>query len=84
VRIVSYYATFGWPGEPVHPMAAVHMSAQPPGIPIMFYGLNQLLEGIPDVADSLGMPLRHFICEHDQLRSFSLIYSNAELAETWS
>jgi hypothetical protein len=56
-----------------------HMTTSPPGMPLTYYGANQLLNDLPAISDRLGPPLRAEQC-HD----YRFIgYTNAELSSAW-
>lgn len=57
----------------------VHVATSPPGMSLIYYGANQLLEQMPAIANSLAEPLRSFQC-HDY---FLMSYANASLASAW-
>ncbi len=75
----SYFGEFGLPGVVPRPIKAVHIGVNPPALPMMFYGMDQLLARIPGIADSMGMPLRYYVCNID----FFSTYSNAQVASAW-
>lgn len=62
-----------------------HMTTSPPGMPLIYYGLNELLEQNEGLADTFGQPLRADQCHNDRVVGYSLHpgYSNAELASAW-
>lgn len=56
-----------------------HVSTSPPGLPLIYYAADRLLEQVPALADALGRPLRAEQCHNLSL----MAYSNAELASAW-
>jgi hypothetical protein len=56
-----------------------HISTSPPGIPLIYYAANRLLEHLPSLAAALGRPLRAEQCHNLTF----MAYSNAELASAW-
>lgn len=56
-----------------------HMTTSPPGIPLTYYGMNQLLAQTPFLTDQLGPPLRAEQCHNYRIIS----YSDAELSSAW-
>lgn len=56
-----------------------HVSLSPPGLVILSYGLNELLEFFPALAAALARPLRSAFCLHPRL----LNYTDAQLAGAW-
>jgi hypothetical protein len=75
----SYSARFGRPGEVQRPLISIHIGSNPPGLPMMFYVLNQALEKMPALADFAGMPLRYPTCQMDVVAT----YDNAHVASAW-
>lgn len=58
---------------------ARHVTLSPPGIPLLYYATNQILEKLPALADWLALPLRA-----DQCHNFRLMdYGDGELASAW-
>ncbi len=56
-----------------------HMTTSPPGMPLTYYGANQVLTQAPFLTDQLGPPLRA-----DQCHNYRMIsYSDAELSSAW-
>ncbi|NOG66421.1 MAG: hypothetical protein HND46_23670 [Chloroflexi bacterium] len=56
-----------------------HMTTSPPGMPLAYYGANQLLTQAPFLTDQLGPPLRAEQCHNYRIIS----YSDAELSSAW-
>ncbi|MDW8326834.1 MAG: glycosyltransferase family 39 protein [Anaerolineales bacterium] len=56
-----------------------HVSLSPPGLVILSYGLNRLMEFFPALASSLAQPLRSMFCLHPRL----INYTDAQLAGAW-
>lgn len=62
-----------------HNESASHVSVSPPGIPLIYYVTNRLLDRVPAAANWLGRPLRAEQCHNLPLMNDS----NAELASAW-
>ncbi len=56
-----------------------HMTTSPPGMPLVYYGANQLLGQTPVLTDQLGPPFRAEQCHNYRIIS----YSDAELSSAW-
>ncbi|MBI5929015.1 MAG: glycosyltransferase family 39 protein [Chloroflexi bacterium] len=56
-----------------------HMTTSPPGMPLTYYGVNQLLEKTPVLTDRLAPTLRAEQCHNYRIIS----YSDAELSSAW-
>jgi len=56
-----------------------HMGISPPGIVVIYYAADRLLEHFPLLARSLARPLRAVQCHNMRLMG----YSNGELASAW-
>ena len=62
-----------------------HMETSPPGLPLMYYGSQQIFEEFDAVSDRIAPPLRADQCYNDRIVGWSIFpgYTNAELANTW-
>lgn len=63
-----------------------HITTSPPGMPLLYYGINQFFAQNNTLADRLGRPLRAEQCHNDRVVGYSNLhegYTNAELASVW-
>jgi hypothetical protein len=45
------------------PTFPVHPQRYPPGLALIFYGARRVFEGVPNLADTIGFPLRRYQCQ---------------------
>lgn len=57
-----------------------HVKLSPPGAVLFYYGLIQLLQGMPGIAHVLAEPLRQAMCQNYTLA----MYTDAQLASAWA
>jgi len=62
-----------------HIMESGHIALSPPGLPVVYFWLNNLSAALPAVSEPLGMAARGYQCQNFGI----MAYSNAQLASSW-
>ncbi len=70
-----------WPAYMVYAYKySYHLFISPPGAVVFYYGLIQLLQGLPGIAHLMSEPLRQIMCQNFTIAE----YSDAQLAAAWA
>lgn len=59
---------------------STHLGIVPPGAVLVYYAIDQVLSGLPALAQALALPLRAQLCQNYEIAWLS----NAQLASAWA